>query len=646
MDSAKQAMQRVNDAAMRVVRPCEDARAATALRLDQLTKPQGSLGQLEKALVAAAGMQRSTPRFDRAHIVIMAGDHGVTAQGVSAYPSEVTAQMVQNFLHGGAAVSALARLVGASVHVVDIGVKSELTHPLLLARNVRRGTRDFSCEEALTTEEVWQALAVGVELGEALANEGGRVIALGEMGIGNTTTSAALLAAITGLPVSDLTGRGTGVDEKQRLRKVAVIERALRLHQPDPQNPVDLLRKIGGLEIAGLAGLAIGGAARHAVLLADGLISTVAVMLAQQIEPRVRQYVLAGHESAEPGHPVALSRLGLQPLVRLDLRLGEASGATLALSLLQGAQRALCDMATFTQAQVAPALDETPVRAALDKRSMTEQSAGASVLAGTGDGDSGTMAKLVAQESTAALLRAKESFTLSSRGDEPGLLYAETDLTFTEAERAAVYKAIYLRRDIRTFRSTPLPEDAVMRILQAGHHGPSVGFMQPWNFIVIRDEKSKAALRAVVDRERQAAAVHFEDERQSRYLALKVEGLQEAPLTICVTSDPTRGGAHVLGRNSIPETDLFSVSCAIENMWLAARAENIALGWVSIYKKADIRALLKIPHHVEPVGLLSLGYTAAWPQQPLLQTAGWRGRVPFTDVLYHERWGETSHFSG
>ncbi|MCY0876080.1 MAG: nicotinate-nucleotide--dimethylbenzimidazole phosphoribosyltransferase [Firmicutes bacterium] len=630
MDGTNSAMQVVNDAAERIMRPCEKSRAQAAARLDQLTKPKGSLGELEAALVAAAGMQRlAIPRFDMAHVVIMAGDHGVTAQGISAYPSEVTAQMVQNFLQGGAAVSALCRQVGATVHVVDIGVKTALSHPLLLARNVRRGTRDFAREEALTTAEVWQALAVGVQLGESLGAGGGRVLALGEMGIGNTTSSAALLAAMTGEPVAALTGYGTGVDEAQRLHKVAVIESALRLHRPDPRNPLDLLRKIGGLEIAGLAGLAIGGAAQHCVILADGLISTVAILIAELLEPRVKQYVIAGHQSAEPGHPISLARLGVRPLLGLGLRLGEASGAVLALSVLQGAQRALREMATFAQADVAQALRE-------DGRDQSTESLGSAELPAP---DEPEVTSIQPQD-----LATPERILADA---EPGMRYSAEHLEFTADERDAVYKAIYLRRDIRSFKSDPLPEDAIRRILQAGHHGPSVGFMQPWNFILIRDDARKLALRAVVERERQAAAIHFEDERQSRYLALKVEGLREAPITICVTSDPTRGGKHVLGRNSIPETDLFSVSCAIENMWLAARAENIALGWVSIYKKGDIRALLSIPHHVEPVGLLSLGYTEQWPQRPLLQTAGWRDRLPFTEVLYYEDWGVTSdHVSG
>ncbi|MFC4770256.1 5,6-dimethylbenzimidazole synthase [Effusibacillus consociatus] len=210
---------------------------------------------------------------------------------------------------------------------------------------------------------------------------------------------------------------------------------------------------------------------------------------------------------------------------------------------------------------------------------------------------------------------------------------------FTDQERAAVYKAIYERRDIRSFLPDPLDEDAVARILDAGHHAPSVGFMQPWNFILIRSQEVKQRLRDAVDRERVAASLHFEDNRQDLYLKLKVEGILQAPLTICVTCDPTRGGRHVLGRNSIPETDVFSVSCAIQNMWLASRAEGIAMGWVSIFKKPDIRHILDIPPHIDPIGLISLGYVDDFPPRPLLETSGWRGRIPLADLVFDEKWG-------
>lgn len=211
---------------------------------------------------------------------------------------------------------------------------------------------------------------------------------------------------------------------------------------------------------------------------------------------------------------------------------------------------------------------------------------------------------------------------------------------FTEAERQAVYKVIETRRDVRTFLPDPLPEDAVQRILEAAHHGPSVGFMQPWNFILITSEEVKRRLAWASEKERKALAIHYEGDRADRFLRLKVQGIQEAPLTICVTCDPTRGGSHVLGRNSIPETDMMSTACAIQNMWLASCAEGIAMGWVSFYKKNDVRDILALPPHIEPVALLSLGYTERYPAAPILETEKWEARRALTELIYYNTWGE------
>ncbi|WP_248931111.1 5,6-dimethylbenzimidazole synthase [Paenibacillus hamazuiensis] len=211
---------------------------------------------------------------------------------------------------------------------------------------------------------------------------------------------------------------------------------------------------------------------------------------------------------------------------------------------------------------------------------------------------------------------------------------------FTAAEKAAVYKAIEQRRDIRSFRPDPLPEELLLRLLQAAHHAPSVGFMQPWNFIVVKSQETKERLRQAADKERRALLLHYEGEQAQKFARLKIEALTEAPITLCVTLDPTRGGLHVLGRNSIPETDLASVSCAIQNLWLAARAEGLAVGWVSFYKKQDIRHILDIPPHIDPVALLSVGYTDEFPEKPLLETANWRKRLDLKELIYAERWGE------
>ncbi|MCK1985472.1 MULTISPECIES: 5,6-dimethylbenzimidazole synthase [Peribacillus] len=210
---------------------------------------------------------------------------------------------------------------------------------------------------------------------------------------------------------------------------------------------------------------------------------------------------------------------------------------------------------------------------------------------------------------------------------------------FTNEEQAAVYKAIYNRRDIRSFLPKPISKDILRRILDAAHHAPSVGFMQPWSFIVISSQETKNSLAWAADKERRALAIHYEGGKENKFLSLKVEGLKEAPYTICVTCDPTRGGSHVLGRNSIPETDILSTACAIQNMWLAACAEGLAMGWVSFYKKNDIRDILEIPPHIEPVALLSIGYTDQYPDKPILELANWEKRRLMDELIFEDKWG-------
>jgi 5,6-dimethylbenzimidazole synthase len=213
---------------------------------------------------------------------------------------------------------------------------------------------------------------------------------------------------------------------------------------------------------------------------------------------------------------------------------------------------------------------------------------------------------------------------------------------FNEQEKEALYKIIYARRDVRTFLSDPIPQETVLRLLDAAHHGPSVGFMQPWNFILVTTEEIKERLAWAADKERRALAIHYESERQDQFLSLKVEGIKQAPLTICITCDPTRGGSHVLGRNSIPETDILSTACAIQNMWLAACAEGLAMGWVSFYKKNDARDILAIPPHIEPVALLSIGYTENYPDIPILESSNWEKRRDLKELIFNESWGNQS----
>lgn len=212
-------------------------------------------------------------------------------------------------------------------------------------------------------------------------------------------------------------------------------------------------------------------------------------------------------------------------------------------------------------------------------------------------------------------------------------------MNFNDIQRNAVYEAIHNRRDIRKFLPTPLEEDKIGRILLAGHHAPSVGFMQPWDFILVTAPEVKHQLAEAADKERRALAIHFAAEgRDDQFLAIKVEGLREAPLTVCITTDPTRGGDHVLGRNSIPETDILSVACAIQNMWLAAYAEGIAMGWVSFYKKSDVRRILNIPPHIDATALLSFGYTDEYPDRPILEKSGWAKRQTLENLLHYNSW--------
>jgi 5,6-dimethylbenzimidazole synthase len=213
-------------------------------------------------------------------------------------------------------------------------------------------------------------------------------------------------------------------------------------------------------------------------------------------------------------------------------------------------------------------------------------------------------------------------------------------IMFSNEEKQAIYSVIYKRRDVRSFLPDPVSQDIIDRILQAAHHAPSVGFMQPWNFIIVKSAEIKEQLAWAAEKERKALAIHYEEERASHFLSLKVEGIKQAPLTICVTCDPTRGGSHVLGRNSIPETDILSTACAIQNMWLAACAEGLAMGWVSFYKKNDVRDILKIPPHIDPVALISIGYTNDYPTAPILEQVNWEKRRSLEQLIFHDAWGK------
>ncbi|WP_406417736.1 nicotinate-nucleotide--dimethylbenzimidazole phosphoribosyltransferase [Streptomyces sp. NBC_00873] len=324
-------------------------------RQKRMTKPAGALGMLEIISAQLSGLSRMCPPPipEPAAVAIFAGDHGVHAQGVTAWPQEVTGQMVANFLGGGAVCNAFASQVGAEVCVVDVGVATELpATPGLLPRKVRAGTADFTTGPALTREEVLSAIEVGIETARDLVAAGNKGLLTGEMGIANTTASAALICVYTGMDPAEVTGRGTGINDEMHARKVDVVRRALELHQPDPADPIGVLAAVGGLEHAAMAGFLLGGASLRTPVILDGVSAGAAALVARAIAPEALAACIAGHRSAEPGHVAALNKLGLRPLVDLDLRLGEGTGALLALPIVQSAARAMHEVATFDSAGV------------------------------------------------------------------------------------------------------------------------------------------------------------------------------------------------------------------------------------------------------------------------------------------------------
>jgi nicotinate-nucleotide--dimethylbenzimidazole phosphoribosyltransferase len=328
--------------------------------MDRKVKPPGSLGRLESLAVRLAVLQEThEPRMERARILIFAADHGVAAEGVSAYPREVTAQMVRTFASGGAAITVLARNLGLEVEVVDVGVDAELPPlPGVVSGRVRRGSRNFVHEPAMTSEELESALEAGRAAARRAADSGADAIGLGDMGIGNTTSAAALISALTGASPAETVGRGTGVDDRGLLLKRTVVETALRLHASRLAEPRSALAAVGGLEIAALAGAAIEAAHLRRAALVDGFISTAAALVAARLDPEIRPALFYSHRSAEAGHGLALMVLGASPLLDLGMRLGEGTGAALAFPLLKAAAAVLREMATFSQAGVSDRPDK------------------------------------------------------------------------------------------------------------------------------------------------------------------------------------------------------------------------------------------------------------------------------------------------
>jgi nicotinate-nucleotide--dimethylbenzimidazole phosphoribosyltransferase len=323
--------------------------------LDNLTKPLGSLGRLEEfAQRLVAITENRKPVLDKKVIFTFAGDHGVVDEGVSAYPKEVTPQMVFNFLRGGAGINVLARHAGAEIVVVDIGVDFDFDDTEgLINMKVMKGTRNFAKGSAMTRDEAVKCIESGIEVATRYAERGCKMAGTGDMGIGNTTPSSAIASVITGTPVREVTGRGTGISDEALERKIEVIEGAMRLNKPDPTDAIDVLSKVGGTEIGGIAGLILGAASKRIPIVIDGFISTAGALIAYTIEPAVKDYMFAAHNSVEKGHRIMLKAMGLDPILDLGLRLGEGTGAALAMLLIEAALKISKEMATFQEAGVA-----------------------------------------------------------------------------------------------------------------------------------------------------------------------------------------------------------------------------------------------------------------------------------------------------
>lgn len=331
----------------------------TQKRLDMLTKPPGSLGRLEELACRYVGITgKEEPEIKKKIIYTFAGDHGVVQEGVSAYPKEVTFQMVYNFLRGGAGINVLAKHVGAEVRVVDMGVDHIFEDAKgLIKRKIGMGTRNMAVGPAMTREECINALEGGIELAQDAFEEAVDILGTGDMGIGNTTPSSAITAVLTGRPTAYVTDRGTGITDKAYQHKMRVIEHSITVNRPDPSDPIDVLTKVGGYEIAGISGLIIGASAHRIPVVIDGFISSAAALAAISLKKEIAQYLFASHLSVEKGHQAIFERIGLNPLLDLNLRLGEGTGACLGISLIEAGVKILTEMATFGEVGVSEAAD-------------------------------------------------------------------------------------------------------------------------------------------------------------------------------------------------------------------------------------------------------------------------------------------------
>ncbi|MCL7746570.1 nicotinate-nucleotide--dimethylbenzimidazole phosphoribosyltransferase [Halalkalibacter alkaliphilus] len=321
--------------------------------INTLTKPVGSLGRLEELVIQLAEMKNENfPSVTKPGVLVFAADHGITAEGVSAYPQAVTEQMVRNFLSGGAAINVFSRQIDAMLEIIDIGVTTDIEHTSLVNKKIRYGTANFSQEDAMSREEAEAAIEVGYSQALEMVKRGVQCLILGEMGIGNTTASSAVLAVLSNKDVNSLVGHGTGISSEQYLHKVQVIKQALRQRDPNPDDPIDVLAKVGGLEIAGMTGAMLAAAENRIPVLVDGFICTTAALIAQAISKQVVDYMIVTHQSVEPGHEAAITLLGKKPILNLGLRLGEGTGAAIAFPIVQSATLMLKEMATFSSAGI------------------------------------------------------------------------------------------------------------------------------------------------------------------------------------------------------------------------------------------------------------------------------------------------------
>ncbi len=346
---------KILEAALARIKPVDPALLAAAqAKLDNKTKPLGSLGRLEEFGRRIAAISNSMkPDLSKKVIYTFAGDHGVVEEGVSAFPKEVTPQMVFNFLNGGAGVNVLARHAGAEVRVVDMGVDFDFgALPGLIDRKIARGTKNLAKEPAMTRDEAVAALEAGITIALDARSEGVAILGTGDMGIGNTTPSSAIIAAFSGISVRELTHRGTGINDAALEKKIRAIEQGLAVNRPDPADPIDVLAKVGGFEIAGIAGLVLGAAAAGIPVVIDGFISTAGALIASELHPNVKEYIFAAHKSVEIGHTFMLERMNAEPILDLQLRLGEGTGAALAMTLIEAGAKVLCEMASFEEAGV------------------------------------------------------------------------------------------------------------------------------------------------------------------------------------------------------------------------------------------------------------------------------------------------------